>query len=114
MHFVDINLFCLIILTILCYAKLSGDVFIGFGSRNVTRMQTMEKQAIPRKAARHWKSRSAEKMTFPNMTPKFPEDVMILTLVALNGIGITSAFTAVTILLAILDVTITAAASVSI
>lgn len=113
-HFVDRNHFRLITLTILCYAKLSGDVFIGFGSRNVTRMQTMKKQAIPRKAARHWKSRSAEKMRFPNMTPKFPEDVMILTLVPLNGIGITSAFTAVTILLAILDVTITAAANVSI
>lgn len=113
-HNIGINLFRLILRTISCYAKFCGDALTGFGNRNVTSRQIIKKQPRPRKAARHSKSRRAEKITFPNATPKFPEDVMILMLVALNGIGIMSAFTALTTLLAILDVTITAAANVSI
>lgn len=95
------------------YAKVCGDVLTGFGSKSETRQQTTKKHPMPRKAARLSKPIKAEKTKFPTIAPRFPIVVRILTLVALNGIGIMSAFTAVTTLPAILDVTIIEAASVS-
>lgn len=101
------------IFDVLASASFFDDSLTGCGKNKDTQKQTENRHPNPMKAAMHLVPRSAEKIKFPTMAAIFPITTRILVLVALNGTGITSTFTAVTILPAILVVTITAAASVS-